>query len=93
MMGEPKLLLLDEPGAGVSPAQMEELVRYIQRLVAEDDVTVVLIEHDMDLVMRLCDPVIVMAQGRTLAEGAPEVVRKDARVLEAYLGSHYSVGR
>ena len=91
MMGEPELLLLDEPGAGVNPTQMEELARHIQRLVAEHNVTIVLIEHDMDLVMSLCDPVIVMTQGRTLAEGAPEVVRQDARVLEAYLGPRYSV--
>ena len=90
MMGEPELLLLDEPSAGVNPAQMEELVRHIERLVAEHHITVVVIEHDMDLVMRLCDPVIVMAQGRTLAEGTPDVVRRDPRVLEAYLGSRYA---
>lgn len=90
MMAEPRLLLLDEPGAGVNPTQMADLVRYIQWLVAGRGVTIVLIEHDMDLVMSVCDPVIVMAQGRTLAEGRPEAIRRDPRVLEAYLGPRYA---
>jgi branched-chain amino acid transport system ATP-binding protein len=61
-------------------------VEYIQRLAFERGVTIFLIEHDMDLVMNTCDPVIVMSGGQKLAEGPPEVIRRDARVLEAYLG-------
>ena len=87
LMGDPAMLLLDEPGAGVNPTLMKELSRAIQQLVAERGVTVLLIEHDMDLVMGICDPVIVMSQGRTLAEGTPDAIRRDPRVLEAYLGS------
>jgi branched-chain amino acid transport system ATP-binding protein len=86
MMGEPRVLLLDEPGAGVNPTLMRSLTRHIQRLVAERGVTVLLIEHDMDLVMSICDPVLVMAEGRLLTEGTPDEVRRDPRVLAAYLG-------
>jgi branched-chain amino acid transport system ATP-binding protein len=87
LMGEPDMLLLDEPGAGVNPTLMDELARAIERLVAERSVTVLLIEHDMDLVMGICDPIVVMSQGRTLAEGSPDEIRRDPRVLEAYLGA------
>ena len=87
MMVDPELLLLDEPGAGVNPTQMREVAGHIQRLAAERGVTVLLIEHDMDLVMSICDPVVVMSEGRPLAEGPPEAIRRDPRVLEAYLGS------
>ncbi|MFQ5828744.1 MAG: ABC transporter ATP-binding protein [Candidatus Methylomirabilia bacterium] len=90
MMADPELLLLDEPGAGVNPTLMKSLVQYIQRLVEERGVTVLLIEHDMDLVMSLCDPIIVMAEGRPLLEGPPEAIRKDPRVLEAYLGGKFA---
>ena len=86
MMADPQLLLLDEPGAGVNPTLLKRLVGYIQRLVEEHGVTIFLITHDMDLVMNTCDPVIVMNSGEKLAEGPPEVIRRDPRVLEAYLG-------
>ena len=89
MMADPDLILLDEPGAGVNPTLMKNLVEYIQRLVSERGVTVFLIEHDMDLVMNICNPVIVMSNGEKLAEGAPEDIKKDQRVLEAYLGGQY----
>ena len=90
MMADPELLLLDEPGAGVNPTQMKELMRHIQWLATERGVTVLLIEHDMDLVMSLCNPVIVMAEGRTLAVGTPDAIRRDRRVLDAYLGGRYA---
>lgn len=90
MMADPELLLLDEPGAGVNPTLMKSLARYIQRLVEERGVTILLIEHDMDLVMNACDPIIVMCDGRHLIEGSPEDVRKDPRVLEAYLGGKFA---
>ena len=86
MMADPELLLLDEPGAGVNPTLMDELAAYIVHLCRDRGVTILLIEHDMDLVMRLCNPVIVLTEGRPLVEGAFETVIKDPRVLEAYLG-------
>ena len=84
MMADPQLVLLDEPGAGVNPTLMDELAEYISIWPAS--VTILLIEHDMDLVMRLCDPVIVLSEGRPLVEGSFETIAKDPRVLEAYLG-------
>jgi branched-chain amino acid transport system ATP-binding protein len=65
-------------------------MRHIQWLATERGVTVLLIEHDMDLVMSLCNPVIVMAEGRTLAVGTPDAIRRDRRVLDAYLGGRYA---
>jgi len=90
LMAEPALLMLDEPGAGVNPTQMKELTRYIQWLAAERGVTILLIEHDMDLVMAICNPVIVLSEGRPLAEGPPDIIRKDPRVLAAYLGARHA---
>jgi branched-chain amino acid transport system ATP-binding protein len=86
LMAEPKMVLLDEPGAGVNPTLMKKLVSHIRKLCEEKGLTFFLIEHDMDLVMSLCDPVIVMSEGKKLAEGHPEDIKKDERVLEAYLG-------
>ncbi len=86
MMANPQLILLDEPGAGVNPTLLNRLVEYIQRLAFEQGVTIFLIEHDMDLVMNTCDPVIVMSSGEKLAEGPPAMIRRDEQVLEAYLG-------
>ena len=90
LMAEPALLMLDEPGAGVNPTLMQELTRYIQWLAAERGVTILLIEHDMDLVMTICNPVIVLSEGRPLAEGPPDIIRKDPRVLSAYLGARHA---
>jgi branched-chain amino acid transport system ATP-binding protein len=86
MMADPQLVLLDEPGAGVNPTLLDELAAYISHLAHDRGVTIVLIEHDMDLVMRLCDPVIVLSEGRRLVEGDFDTVTHDPRVLEAYLG-------
>ena len=86
LMSDPRVILLDEPGAGVNPTLMRSLVEAIQALRAAGR-TFLLIEHDMDLVTELCDPVIVMAQGRKLVEGPFAEVRHDPRVLEAYLGT------
>jgi len=85
MMSDATFILLDEPGAGVNPTLMQELVGHIQHLQGLGR-TFLLIEHDMDLVMDICNPVIVMSHGRTLMEGTPRQVRSDARVIEAYLG-------
>jgi branched-chain amino acid transport system ATP-binding protein len=86
MMSDATCILLDEPGAGVNPTLMQELVGHIQHLQGLGR-TFLLIEHDMDLVMDICNPVIVMSHGRTLMEGTPRQVRNDPRVIEAYLGA------
>src|SRR5262249_11207515 len=88
MMAEPKVVLLDEVGAGVNRALLAELAGDIERLNRERHYTFFVIEHDMDLIARLCDPVIVMAAGRVLTQGKMSAIRKDARVIEAYFGGH-----
>jgi ABC-type branched-subunit amino acid transport system ATPase component len=85
LMGEPKLVLLDEPTAGINPVMIEQLERHIRALHARG-ITFLLVEHDMNLVMRLCDPVIVMDHGAKLAGGKPHEVQRDPAVLDAYLG-------
>lgn len=85
LMTEPKLIMLDEPAGGINPALLDRIVERIQ-LVNEQGVTFLIVEHNMDVVMHLCDPVIVMAYGTVLAEGPPEEIQNDRRVLEAYLG-------
>ena len=89
LMCEPKMILLDEPGAGVNRTLMKKLVADIERLRRELGITIFLIEHDMDRVTQLCDSVIVMSEGSRLAQGKPEEVKADERVLEAYLGGQY----
>ena len=86
MVAQPRLVLLDEPGAGVAPALLDIIMDRIAALNAQG-VTFLVIEHNMDLVMRLCRPVMVLAQGRLLLEGEPEAVRRDPRVVDAYLGT------
>ncbi len=82
---EPKLVLLDEPGAGVNPKLLDAIVDRISAMNRKG-VTFLIIEHNMDLVMSLCDPILVMAQGRLLMEGDAAAVKSDPRVVEAYLG-------
>ena len=89
LMCDPQMILLDEPGAGVNRVLMRKLVENIEVLRREAGITFFVIEHDMDLVTRLCNPVIVMSQGERLAEGTPEEIKQDERVLEAYLGGQY----
>jgi len=85
LMADPQMILLDEPGAGVNPTLMNELIKRILEL-QEKGLTFLLIEHDMDLVLKLCDPVIVMTEGKKMTEGSFIEIRRDERVLEAYLG-------
>jgi branched-chain amino acid transport system ATP-binding protein len=85
MVAEPKLVLLDEPGAGVNPALLDQIVDRVAELNRQG-VTFLVIEHNMDLVATLCNPVMVMAQGRMLAQGPADAVLRDERVVQAYLG-------
>ncbi|GGN96019.1 ABC transporter ATP-binding protein [Haloarcula pellucida] len=85
MLADPELLLLDEPAAGVNPTLRNKLAEQIRRL-NEQGTTFLLIEHDMDFVMKLADPVIVLDQGSVLMEGSPREVQTDERVIDAYLG-------
>jgi ABC-type branched-subunit amino acid transport system ATPase component len=86
LMSRPRLVLLDEPAAGVNPVLVETIERHIRRLHAEG-LTFLVVEHDMSLVMRLCDPVIVLDRGRKIAEGPAHEVQRDPNVLDAYLGA------
>ena len=86
MMAEARLVLLDEPGAGVNPTLLGELANMILHLNQDRGYTFCIIEHNMDMIARLCDPVIVMAEGTVLTEGKMSEVRRDPRVLDAYLG-------
>jgi branched-chain amino acid transport system ATP-binding protein len=86
MMTDAKLVLLDEPAAGVNRTLLRKLEEKIQILNRERDYTFVLIEHDMEMIQKLCDPVVCMAEGRVLIQGDFHTVRNDPRVLEAYLG-------
>jgi branched-chain amino acid transport system ATP-binding protein len=86
MMTDSKLVLLDEPGAGVNPTLMNKIMEMIRRLNRERGYTFCIVEHDMDLVAKLCDPVIVLVEGRVLTEGAFAEVANDPRVIDAYFG-------
>jgi branched-chain amino acid transport system ATP-binding protein len=86
LMAKPKLLLLDEPMAGINPTLGKRLLDHMQRLRKEDGVTFLFVEHDMEVVMNHSDRVIVMAEGTVISEGAPDEIRKDEKVIDAYLG-------
>ena len=85
LMGEPKLVLLDEPAAGVNPALAKRLASHILALKAQG-ITFLVIEHNMGLIAELCDRVVVLAQGRRLAEGSFAEIKADHAVQEAYMG-------
>jgi len=86
MATQPKLLLLDEPAAGMNPQEKEELNAMVKRIRDEFQMTVLLIEHDMRFVMSLCERIVVLDHGEEIAQGPPEAIRKDPKVIAAYLG-------
>ncbi len=88
LMVQPELVMLDEPMAGVNPALKQSLLGHVKSL-RDDGMTVLFVEHDMDMVRDISDWVIVMAQGQVIAEGPPDSVMADQRVIDAYLGSHH----
>jgi branched-chain amino acid transport system ATP-binding protein len=88
LMVEPDMVMLDEPMAGVNPALTQSLLGHVKDL-REQGMTVLFVEHDMDMVRDISDWVIVMAQGRIVAEGPPDAVMADQAVIDAYLGSHH----
>jgi branched-chain amino acid transport system ATP-binding protein len=87
LMPEPRILLLDEPLAGVSPRMRGSVLSHIEGIRSELGVTVLFIEHDLDAVRRLADRAVVMSEGRVIADGPPETLRTNTRVIDAYLGS------
>ena len=86
MMVEPDLVLLDEPEAGVPPAMQGKINEYIKTISKERGITFFIVEHDMNVIMKLCDPIIVMVDGTYLVEGTPEEVQHNEKVIDAYLG-------
>ncbi len=88
LAAEPRLLLLDEPASGMNPEEKKELIGVIRRIY-QSGITLLLVEHDMNVVMSLCDRIIVLDSGALLMEGSPEEVQHDPRVVEVYLGKGY----
>lgn len=85
---KPKLLLLDEPAAGMNPQETSELMEMISFIRREFDLTILLIEHDMKLVMGICERIMVLNYGRIIANGSPEEIRSNPDVVKAYLGDN-----
>ena len=86
---QPRYLLLDEAAAGLSEAEGEQLIEILRGVLADFDCGIVVIEHDMSIVMRLCPRVQVLDDGKTLLEGTPEEIQADEAVIESYLGSSF----
>nr|HPK86919.1 ATP-binding cassette domain-containing protein [Atribacterota bacterium] len=82
----PKLLLLDEPAAGMNPQETKELMRFIQQIREGFDLTILLIEHDMRVVMGICERILVLNYGETIAQGNPVEIQHNPEVIKAYLG-------
>jgi branched-chain amino acid transport system ATP-binding protein len=83
----PRLLALDEPASGLSHGEVDELAKLLKRLSEELKLTLLIVEHHMGLVMRVCDQVVVLDFGQVIAAGPPEEIKRNERVIEAYLGA------
>jgi ABC-type branched-subunit amino acid transport system ATPase component len=91
LMNEPRVLLLDEPTAGINPTLINGLIDRLKRAATEMDVTLFVIEHNMPVIMGLADNIYCLANGRVLAHGTPDEIQGDQRVIDAYLGGHHTV--
>jgi ABC-type branched-subunit amino acid transport system ATPase component len=87
-MAEPRLLLLDEPTAGINPTLINGLIERLKRVNADLGITLLVIEHNMRVIMSLAQHIYCLAHGELLADGPPEAIRDDQRVIDAYLGAH-----
>ena len=87
MMAEPEMVLLDEPGSGVPPSLQNKVNNYVRNIRDEQGITFLVVEHDMNIIMDLCDPIIVLVDGEKLTEGKPDEIKSNEKVIEAYLGS------
>ena len=86
MMVDLDMVLLDEPTSGVPPVLQKKVMDYVKKLSQEKGLTLFVVEHDMNVIMNLCDPIIVMTDGTMLTQGRPHEIRSDERVIRAYLG-------
>ena len=92
LMTDPKMILLDEPMAGVNPALGERLLERVEELRRDRGLTFLFVEHDMEVVMRVTDRVLVLDEGMLIADGPPESIRRNERVIDAYLGRAHAGG-
>jgi branched-chain amino acid transport system ATP-binding protein len=90
LAGKPKLLLLDEPAAGMNPQETLDLMKLVKKIREDFGVAILLIEHDMNFVMNLCERILVLDYGQIIAEGVPEEIKNNKRVIQAYLGEEVS---